>query len=288
MIDNTEHIKTIVLKNQEANTYAEVDLSFGAALKNLVLQGETIISKHNKKPFASSILFPFPNRIKNGEYKFNDELYQLEKGSPDIDSHNAIHGLVFNKNFTIERQTENEIALTYSQQTLEKGFPFTFDISVTYTLTMSVFHIEVVVVNTDSKAFPFALGWHPYFETSNLENSELAIKSTEKFLVDDRMIPNGKTAINWNDFETINNQAFDDCFKLSSNEIQLKTPDYQIKISSSSKNNYLQLYTPEDRQSMAIEPQTAPANCFNTQEGLQILQPDDVYKLQWTVELEGK
>jgi aldose 1-epimerase len=68
--------------------------------------------------------------------------------------------------------------------------------------------------------------------------------------------------------------------------VELKTPEYHLDFSFSSEENYLQLYTPNDRKSIAIEPQTAPANSFNTKVGLKILQPNERYQLSWKLNLK--
>jgi len=51
----------------------------------------------------------------------------------------------------------------------------------------------------------------------------------------------------------------------------------------STDENYLQIYTPNDRKSIAIEPQTAPANSFNSKIGLQVLKPEETYNLNWKI-----
>ncbi|PLW97237.1 MAG: aldose epimerase, partial [Marinilabiliales bacterium] len=43
------------------------------------------------------------------------------------------------------------------------------------------------------------------------------------------------------------------------------------------KYNYVQIYIPPDRTTVAIEPMTSIADAFNHGEGLIILKPGDVY-----------
>jgi aldose 1-epimerase len=49
-------------------------------------------------------------------------------------------------------------------------------------------------------------------------------------------------------------------------------------------SSYLQLYTPEDRKSIAIEPMSCIANAFNNGEGLKILEVAEEFK--WEVKIE--
>ena len=41
------------------------------------------------------------------------------------------------------------------------------------------------------------------------------------------------------------------------------------------------------RYAIAIEPQSGPANAFNTNEDLTWLQPGEIFKASWGVELSG-
>jgi len=58
-------------------------------------------------------------------------------------------------------------------------------------------------------------------------------------------------------------------------EFYFSTPEYDFNISSTSKENFLQLYTPVQPNVIAIEPMTGAADNFNNKTGLQTLQPDD-------------
>lgn len=51
------------------------------------------------------------------------------------------------------------------------------------------------------------------------------------------------------------------------------------------KFNYLQLFTPAHRKSIAIEPMTCNINAFNNKEGLIILEPEEVLDLSFGIKL---
>ncbi|HEX9826840.1 MAG TPA: aldose 1-epimerase [Flavobacteriaceae bacterium] len=282
----------IELRNSDNSCCAKIDLTLGGSLQELKFGEKAIISTKDMLPyntmFKSSILFPFANRIENGCYHFNNKKFKLDKS--EIDSHNAIHGLVHDKTFRFIGQEISEkkasAILSYEETQPVLGFPFKYDLILEYVLTNESLRLNVEIKNKDQQAFPFSLGWHPYFKTDDLYNSRLKINSHKKILVNDKMIPNGETDIDWNGFLKIEDKAFDDCFELNTNMVELKTPEYHLDFSFSSEENYLQLYTPNDRKSIAIEPQTAPANSFNTKVGLKILQPDERYQLSWKLNLK--
>ena len=52
-----------------------------------------------EKTYASSIMFPFANRINNGKYTFMGGEFQLYCNEKE--SNNALHGLIYNKKFDL-------------------------------------------------------------------------------------------------------------------------------------------------------------------------------------------
>ena len=69
-------------------------------------------------------------------------------------------------------------------------------------------------------------------------------------------------------------------------EFDFSTPEYDFNISSTSKENFLQLYTPVQPNVIAIEPMTGAADNFNNKTELQTLQPDDTYLVKWNMAIE--
>ncbi|RIA08615.1 aldose 1-epimerase [Flavobacteriaceae bacterium MAR_2010_72] len=281
----------IEIFNSSQSCFAKIDLQLGGSLQELRLDSKSLISSDHVLPYqesyASAVLFPFVNRIEQGRYSFdgiNHELNINEKSQS-----NALHGLVYNKTFKLEyediKSTSASVCMSYIEKNRIKGFPFSYKISLTYRLTNSTLELQVDVENSDEKAFPFSLGWHPYFNTSNLFNSYLSFKSYKKFVVNESMIPTAEETIIIEGPIQIKDKSFDDCFILKTNKVKLETPDYAMELSSSSEENYLQLYTPNNRKSIAIEPQTAPANSFNNTIGLKVLKPNSKHSLSWNIKL---
>ena len=290
--DPKQNVDFLELKNSDNSSYAKIDLNFGGSLLELKLLDKTIISSENvtrtKHVFNSSILFPFVNRMEKGSFKFHGNHYSFPINEPD--RNNALHGFVYDKHFNFAGQEIEDkkvkVTLVYSETRPIDGFPFKYNLKLEYVLTEKALQLNVEIINQDQLEFPFNLGWHPYFKTDDLYNSQLKINSQKKLLVNDKMIPNGEKQISWNGFLKIEDKTFDDCFVLNSNAIELKTPVYHFEFNFSTNENFLQIYTPDDRKSIAIEPQTAPANSFNSKTGLKILKPKEKYCLTWSINLK--
>ena len=69
-------------------------------------------------------------------------------------------------------------------------------------------------------------------------------------------------------------------------EFDFSTPEYDFNISSTSKENFLHLYTPVQPNVIAIESMTGTADNFNNKTELQTLQPDDTYLVKWNMAIE--
>ena len=280
----------IELKNSDNSTKAIINLNEGGRLLTLNINNKELIKEipdfAYKNSYASSILFPFASRIENGKYAFEDKEYQFNCN--DL-AKNALHGLVYNKKFEVENKSESKsnasVTITYKELENSVGFPFTYKIQLTYTLSQEEIKLSIHIENTDSKPFPFTLGWHPYFYSDNLRNSVLKFRSNQKIEFDENLITKRVIAIKTNNEYKIEDKQLDDCFILNSDTIEFSTPTYQVEIASSIKENYLQLYTPKDLPIIAIEPMTGISNSHNNKIGLQILEPKKSHSLIWSVKL---
>jgi len=273
---------------------AKIFLALGASLQGLILDNKAIIKDlyplTYNNTYASSILFPFAGRIKNGKYKFQEKSYQLENNQKDEKM--ALHGLIYNKEFTIlNKQTSKEFAtvtLCYIEREKTEGFPYKYSMHLTYTLTENKIDLKVEIMNNDVNPFPFSLGWHPYFHSSNLYESYLSFKSDKKISFNKDMIPEKVNDIIFNSTLQIKDAKLDDCYILNDNNIFFNTPNYNLSMSSTSAENYLQLYTPDKKNKIAIEPLTGPSNNFNNKLGLQILNSKEKYNIVWSIKVIGK
>lgn len=277
------------IKNSSNNTKAIISLDEGGRLKELKFDGISVIkdqmSQKYEDTFASSILFPFANRIKNGYYFFNDEEHQFNCN--ESGNKNALHGLVYNKKFEVIQQelhtNSGAVTLLYQEKEKSRGFPFFYDISIKYTLEEHKITVSVEINNTDKQSFPFTLGWHPYFVSTDLHNSFLHFNSVQKIQFDHNLITDKIIDFEEETPYQIKANQLDDCYILRDNSIELSTPLYRVVLDTNTKENYLQLYTPPNRQVIAIEPMTGISDSFNNKKGLQILQPNEDYEVRWNL-----
>lgn len=289
-MNTNKNIVTLAFKTPDGGvSRARVSLLQGGRLIDLKFLGIDIFAELDpstyQDTYPSSILFPFANRIRNGEYTYNNRKYRLHCNEKE--NNNALHGLVFNKPFEcIHKESLPEytsVTLRYRYDGQSEGFPYPFAIELTYQLNHDSINLSVKVENNGLEAFPFTLGWHPYFNTKNLFDSYLDFKSKKQVVLDLQKIP-----IKVEDFDVempfqIKDDRFDDAYFLESNLIKFMTPEYDLDIICSSESNFLQIYTPKLPNVIALEPMTGIADSFNNNVGLQILKPKNIYEVEWTV-----
>lgn len=291
-----QHIKNkssnyLEIKDSDNLTYAKIDLRLGGSLQELILDNKTIISSRETLPYeesyASAILFPFANRIENGQFYFNDQAYQLHINKEE--ENNALHGLVYDKKFNVVHYSSDEnhaeVHVHYIEKGEPKGFPFKYVLTLLYVIKKASVELIVEVKNLDEFSFPFTIGWHPYFVSSNLGKSLLDLDCRKKILVNEKKIPISEAHFDTSEIIQIETMEFDDCFILNKNEVCFYTPDYKLDFIFSPDEIYLQLYTPPNRKTIAIEPQTGSANNFNDNRGLKILHPQELYEVRWKINM---
>ena len=288
----------IILKDITAQTHAEVIPSCGAILHafTVLLNGEPINVIDNytstddftdnveSKGFKSCKLSPFACRIKNASYHFGEQQYNLNKY---LTSGNALHGLLYDAVFTVSHQQADDekaiVSLVHHYHGTEKGYPFYYDCIVTYLLKKdNTLVISTEIVNKDKGLIPLQDGWHPYFTFGgSIDGLQLEFQSKEKILFDKAMIPDGNriTYQEFGSLKKIGDEEFDDCFSVNFAECQplcvLRDTEKKIQVEIHPGKNYpyLQLYTPPDRRSIAIENLSAIPDAFNNGTGLITLAP---------------
>ncbi len=282
-------MRIIELVNASKTTSAKINLDQGARLQELKFNDIYLIKEQEgfdyATSYASSLLFPFASRIENGEYNFQGYDYKFNCN----DGNNALHGLVHNKPFELFEPEEHMhccfATFNYFEKKKSEGFPFPYFFSVTYTLFEDKLDVSMSIQNTGSYAFPFTLGWHPYFNCDDFDNSFLTFKSDKKVVLDKNLITKEIKEEKTPEVFKISNKQLDDCFVLNDNKVGFTTPNYKVEIRQNSENSFLQLYTPKDFPVIAIEPMTGISNSFNNKIGLKVLEPRRNYSLKCSVKI---
>ncbi len=289
---------TIVLTEDATGTKAIIVPQCGAMLHGFEIEQRGIslnvmdhyagIDDYRKnqafKGFKSGKLSPFVCRLKKGEYKFDGRDYKIEKFY--LGKH-ALHGVIYDADFTMMHAQADEekavVQMKYAYRGEDSGYPFYFDCVVTYELSFDNYlTINTTIINKHHGEIPICDGWHPYFTFGKkIDHLQLEFQSLTKLEFDDELIPTGgsKPYKDFGGLTVIGDTKFDDCFELDFAECQPmlvfrdSEAKLQIEIYPGKSYRYLQLFTPDDRQSLAVENLSSAPDAFNNGIGLTILKP---------------
>ncbi len=297
-----------LLRNEQSQEYLAILPERGGVLQELVLANKDrlhsiIDGVHaDELPgnmwYKSSLLFPFPGRIKDGTYEFEGKTYQLPIN--EFMRNSALHGLVADKIFQVTQADHNRnmasLKLGYTYDGSLAGYPFPYELHITYVLLHNhVFRLDARVRNTGNTNMPMGFGWHPYFRTGSVVDLlQIDLPSKKYYELDGFVVPTGvikqTTRFTPSQFAQGGNQIgsmqFDHGFTggrykaMASTLLNDPAQNVTIKVTQWRNEgfNYTQIFTPSHRNSIAIEPQTCMANVFNNGIGLKVLAPGQ----QWS------
>lgn len=284
--DDITGSRAVVLPEQGAILH-RLERSIGGAMRNVIESYDNQADWNENltnKGFRSCKLAPFACRIDDARYRFDDHEYHIEKF---LLNGSALHGLIYDLPFQVAYQYADAhhagVVLQGSYLGTDPGYPFAFDCQVAYQLKANAaLTVTTTLTNRDEGLIPVQDGWHPYFTLGvPVDDCLLSFQAMDQWVFNAAMIPTGERK-SFDEFireKKLGNRKFDDCFTLDFSACQplvtLRHPNepWQVEIHPDKSYPYLQLYTPDHRQSIAIENLSAPPDVFNHGAGLIILPP---------------
>ena len=260
-----------------------------------VMPGDT--ERSRARWFSGPTLAPWPNRICDGRWSIAGGDFT----SPANDGlGNALHGLVFDKAFDVVERRDDRIVLEYLLGA-DAAYPWAVRVRVSYVVDADGLACTFGAVNESDARVPFAIGTHPYFAFD--DGCTLTIDAEQGFAVDDRLIPTG-AMLGLEAWGAITGEPFalagftaDDCFTghrrdaLGRAHTVITYPDgASTDVWQDAAMGYTVVFVTRDFEwsdgtthAIAIEPQTAPTNAFNTGTSLIWLEPGAECAVQWGI-----
>ncbi|MEN0003614.1 MAG: hypothetical protein AAF798_05705 [Bacteroidota bacterium] len=298
----TKHI----LSHKAAGVRLEVVPEVGACLTNLTLGRVAVLDAYTtpkevdfNRWHKNLLLFPFPNRLKDGRYEWQGKEYYFAINDPVTNT--ALHGhgtdqpMQFLGVETSARQAS--IRFSFEHDGALEAYPFPFRVTVNYQLDVDRgFTTTMQAGNIGTQPIPFGLGWHPYFQIATpVDEILLQLPPCEMVGIDSHMLPTGKRYA-YDEFaqaKKIGATILDNCFALVDPapraEVLLQHGTTQMiywQETGLGKFNFIQLFTPPERPSIAIEPMSCNIDAFNNEDGLVVLETGEKMEASFGVQIK--
>lgn len=290
IVNNKTGEKVTIVSDFGCNT-RELILATSHELHSII-KGHNFAAKLKKKYSTCAQLSPFVSRVRDGKYTFSGQKHQLEINKEK--EHNAIHGLVYNQIFNLKKKEikKNHAKLIFEKEIKDnefKGYPFNLIITKEFILQEKAgLTIKTTIKNLSKSSAPLGDGWHPLltFNSEEIDDYKLSIPASYEYTNDERGIVDKKRKVNpKNNFKRlkkINDSEFDTCytdlnFKNHISEAVFSGKVFNTILWQTDSYPFLQIYSPPDRKSIAIEPLTSSADAFNNKNGLIVLKPEEEF-----------
>ena len=283
----------------------------GATLRVLRHDGRDLIlpfaADELRPAMRGALMAPWPNRTADCRYTFGGEIHQLVCN--EAETANASHGLVAWLEFSCLERAADRVVLTATLAP-QPGYPWHVQIEVAFELDAEGLTQRVMATNKSSDAAPFGVGAHPYLvagapSTNAVDDWMLELPADEVLLVSaDRLLPTGIAPVDTHDrgrFDfrtpraigaTIMNHAFTSLRRDPGGRARVRVTGRDgrgVEISWDDRCPWVQVYTADvsgsadHRSGVAVEPMTCPADAFNSQRDLLVIQPGGSVDAAWRI-----
>jgi aldose 1-epimerase len=232
-----------------------------------------------KKPtsYGIPLLFPFPNRIRDGAFLFQGEKFRIDPPR---------HGFVRDKAWKVVATGASNLegawirseirAADYAREILDQ-FPFPFTFEVTHRVRNGALELHAVAQNTGERNMPTGFGIHPYFRRP--ERGSIQVPAAQRWELSDSL-PTGKLLDVEGTFDLrqprdIDGLVLDDIYTGAradgAGRVQCFLKDEVNRVETVVEFHrdlfpHIVVYTPPSpRPALCIEPNTCPTDAFNLQ-----------------------
>lgn len=250
-------------------------------------------------PGASGILLaPWGNRVADGRWMLEGSLQQLD--ITELTNNHASHGLLRNSGYACVEHTADSVRLR-AEIFPQHGYPLRLTHEATYYLDgQGHLSVSQSLHNHSARKAPVALGAHPYLQLGDEPVADLVLRvDADTWLeADERLIPTGTRPVSdGTDFRNgvrVGDHRIDRAYtglSAAANgrfEHVLQAVDGRsLRLWTDAVFPYVHVFItdsmPGDGLAIAVEPMSAPANAFNSGDGLIWLEPGSSVTGNWGI-----
>jgi aldose 1-epimerase len=290
-----------------------VAVEVGGGLRLYRAGGVDVLDGYDEQEMAAGgrgqVLAPWPNRLAGGRYTWQGRTLQVP--ITEVESGNAIHGLVRWANWTVPDTTPqpwgpqtppDSTQLSYRLHP-QPGWPWTLDLRVTYRLAAEHgLEVRTTITNVSDEPCPIGLGWHPYIRT-NVDSTRLTVPAATAYDADERGLPTGRRPVEGTELDFTAGReigparldvAYTDLERDGHGRATVVVEPAEgppISIWVDRQYTHLMVFSGDTladsarrRQGIAIEPMTGAPDMLNSGDGLVRLEPGCSFEANWGID----
>ncbi len=276
---------------RHGNYSLAMDVALGASVLSLdwtAADGQThallALSPTGGVPFKAGcfVMAPFANRIADGLFPFEGRTIRFPINRPA--ENNAIHGLSRERKWKLTEKTASRLSTRDECRDAASGYHY--DLTQAIEIDAGGVSFMLSIANRGTKRLPFGLGYHPWF--TRTPKATLAFNAETGFTRNERGLPETACpAAEICDFSVpvvLGSMPWLDAHfaNWSPGTAVLDLPEMAVRIALSASGCFgnLQVFAPDDRAVICVEPVSHVPNVCNTPDfarfgDLTVLEPGE-------------
>jgi len=290
-------------------TQRAVVVEVGAGLREYTAGGREVVDGYPAGAMCDGgrgqLLLPWPNRIRDGRYRFDGRDLQLPLSEPG--ARNAIHGLVRWARWEVAEEDADHVALVH-RLVPQPGYPFALRLRVDYRLDPSGLSARIEARNDGDRPCPYGAGAHPYVRATAgiVDDAVLHLPAATVLAADERGIPTGERVevtdtpydfraprrVGATVLDTAYTELARDADGIARAWVAAPDGDARVTVWIDSAHSHLMVYTGDTlagparrRRGIALEPMTCAPDAFNSGDGMVVLEPGGTHTANWGISL---
>lgn len=211
---------------------------------------------------AAYPLLPYSNRIGNGQLSWRRQDFHLRNGFSD--EPHGLHGVGFMRAWDTVTQSQTHLRLRLQHQP-DAYWPFAFSAEQEFELSPAGLRVVLRLRNTDRRAQPMGLGWHPFFVRRAESTFDVPVHTRWPSGKD--KLPLAPCAVK-GVRGAVADMRLDDCCEGRHHAVAVLS-DAILRVTLQADSRYWVIYTPRDAPFYCVEPVTHLSNAVQQPDPLQ-------------------
>ena len=293
---------TTIIKLQSADSEVLLCPEIGGAVARFTWRGidilrrapDSAIAQRLVRQMGSYPLMPYSNRIGHGKLIVGDQTFPLRANFPP--EPHAIHGFGWQREWRVAKRGSDAVEL-HLQHATDVDWPFACEATQLLRLAANALTMRLSVKNTDKRAMPVGLGFHPFFPLTLETHLQADWKGMWKMDADS--LPTDLVTIapeaDYSQLRPASNWTVNNCFTGWNRRAVLDCPTHRMQIDASEACRQIVVFAPNDgRNFIALEPVTNINNAFAlaakgvADTGVRMLVTGESFEISMTIAVSGR